>query len=204
VAATKIAKPSMRATQKESTRKRILATARRLFQERGIAEVAMEEIAAGASVGRATVYLHYSGKPALLVDLLVEDWERQARLFERLAAGAEVDRAAIVEWLSRMIAGMRSASESFELHRYTLGVEPRAGQLHREQRKRLAAILGRRFAAFSDSATGRRVEAALIIAELEYFAVAATLEWDAAESESAVGIMANRMLSFIGGPPKAR
>ena len=46
----------------------------------------MDDIASATAVSRATVYLHFPGKPAILQALLEEDWEGQVRLFDRLDA----------------------------------------------------------------------------------------------------------------------
>jgi AcrR family transcriptional regulator len=50
----------------ETTRLAIVAAAGRLFAERGYAATSIEEIAAAAAVGRATVFSSVGGKPELL------------------------------------------------------------------------------------------------------------------------------------------
>jgi AcrR family transcriptional regulator len=54
-----------RAEQGEATRAALIATARRLFTERGFAGVAAEEIVAAAGVTRGALYHHFDGKPGL-------------------------------------------------------------------------------------------------------------------------------------------
>jgi AcrR family transcriptional regulator len=54
-----------RAEQGEATRAALIATARRLFAERGFAGVAAEEIVQAAGVTRGALYHHFDGKPGL-------------------------------------------------------------------------------------------------------------------------------------------
>src|SRR5918999_1742853 len=56
-------------------REKVLAAARRLFEERGVGNVAIDEIAREAGVGKGTVY-HRFGDRAGLVIALVDDEER--------------------------------------------------------------------------------------------------------------------------------
>ena len=57
-------------------RRRVLAAARRLFVERGVANVTMEEVARAAGVGKGTVF-HRFGDRAGLALALVDDRERE-------------------------------------------------------------------------------------------------------------------------------
>ena len=56
----------LRDARAEATRLAIVAAAGRLFAERGYAATSIEEIAAAAGVGRATVFTAVGGKPELL------------------------------------------------------------------------------------------------------------------------------------------
>ena len=56
----------LRRERAEATRFAIAAAAGRLFAERGYAATSIEEIAAAAAVGRATVFSSVGGKPELL------------------------------------------------------------------------------------------------------------------------------------------
>ena len=195
--ATSPSRPSLRTIQKETTRARILATARQLFRDSGIAGVSMDDIASAAEVGRATIYLHYSGKPALLVDLLNEDWERQARLFERLAAEKTIDRAVMSAWLNKVVRGVQGAKDSFVLHRFALSLDDNVGVSHQAHRTRLASILTRRFTAFSDDPVRLKIEGALMVAQLEHLGIASAISWDARETQLAVELLTEALLPLM-------
>lgn len=71
-----------RARKKERTRREIYRTAMKLFSERGYDGVTIEDICAGANVAKATFFLHFANKAALLQEF--NDEITQA-LAERLA-----------------------------------------------------------------------------------------------------------------------
>src|SRR5262245_28177296 len=77
-----------KAAQAKETRHRLEQVARKLFAQRGFAEVSAEEIVASADVTRGALYHHYDGKEGLfeaVVDTLMR--EVHAKL-AKAAAGA--------------------------------------------------------------------------------------------------------------------
>jgi len=61
-----------RRQQADATRRRILASAERLFAAQGYAAVTMEEVAREAGVSLATIYLHFPGRAAIVGALAEE------------------------------------------------------------------------------------------------------------------------------------
>ncbi len=61
-----------RQQQNGSARTAILAAARRRFLHYGYKKTTIDEVAQDAGVGKGTVYLHFSGKDALLLTLVLE------------------------------------------------------------------------------------------------------------------------------------
>ncbi|HEX9069012.1 MAG TPA: helix-turn-helix domain-containing protein [Ktedonobacterales bacterium] len=61
-----------RRNQADATRRRIVVAAARLFAERGFSTVTMEMIASEAGISLATVYLHFSGRAAVVGALAEE------------------------------------------------------------------------------------------------------------------------------------
>src|SRR5690349_15944739 len=93
----------------QRNRDRILATARRLFSERGLS-VGLDEIAHTAEVGVGTVYRHFPTKDALVQELFYEGvdslrvfaetalndsdgWTAFVRVVERIVEATEENRA---------------------------------------------------------------------------------------------------------------
>lgn len=65
-------------------RRRILEAAERLFDERGVGDVTMAEVATAAGVGKATVFRRFGDKATLLDELL---GERERELQQALLSG---------------------------------------------------------------------------------------------------------------------
>ena len=53
-----------------ANRQHILVAARQLFEQRGVEQVTMDEIARAAGVGKGTLYRRYPDKAALVVELM--------------------------------------------------------------------------------------------------------------------------------------
>ena len=69
-----------------ATRQTIINAARRLFREHGFSAVSVGGICAEAAVSRVTFYKHYSGKNALLQEIVTEQKNRVRAEFEALLA----------------------------------------------------------------------------------------------------------------------
>ncbi len=67
-----VLQPAGRAERSDAARnrERILCTARRLFAERGVTQVSMDEIAADAEVGKGTLYRRFGDRAGLALALL--------------------------------------------------------------------------------------------------------------------------------------
>jgi AcrR family transcriptional regulator len=192
------AKPSKRAAYREATRLKLLAVARRIFMTRGVDAVSMDDIAEKAELSRATVYQHFSGMQVLLVNLLGEDWEGRERLFAQLDPGTPPKLKAVTTWLQRIVEGTRRAKGSFEMHRAALVHDDIGSGLHKGHRDRLTRLLFLQLRGESGecASASLRMEAAMIVAEIEYVATAAVTEWPPAETEVAIAKSARRLLDF--------
>jgi AcrR family transcriptional regulator len=86
------------AERTEATRGRLIATARRLFAEKGFAATSTEEILGEAEVSRGALYHHFSTKTDLFQATFeaVED-ELTAKILEVATAGGETDPMRILE-----------------------------------------------------------------------------------------------------------
>src|SRR6476660_3260857 len=92
---------------KQQTRKRIIQSARRLFNRNGFADVSIDEIMGAAGLTRGGFYKHFTGKENLYeaaVQQFIcadrpEPW--QARYVDPTASGAALSRMIVDAYLSR-------------------------------------------------------------------------------------------------------
>ncbi|WP_160154734.1 TetR/AcrR family transcriptional regulator [Microbulbifer sp. ALW1] len=63
-------------TRSELKRQAILLAAKSAFQERGVHNTSMDELAALAEVSKRTVYNHFASKEALIMALMSELWQQ--------------------------------------------------------------------------------------------------------------------------------
>jgi AcrR family transcriptional regulator len=69
-------KPDQRRVRSERTRENILDAALQCYQEQGVNDTAMEDVARQAGVGRATLYRHFSNQDALLTEVMTRNIEQ--------------------------------------------------------------------------------------------------------------------------------
>ncbi len=76
----------------EKTRKRIMAHAERVFRERGIRKVTVEELCAGLAMSKRTFYRHFPDREALVVAIVSERVaDFGPAIIENLTSSARVD-----------------------------------------------------------------------------------------------------------------
>jgi AcrR family transcriptional regulator len=105
VAGTAPAGSSLRQEHRDTTRRRIVAAARKVFAKKGYFKATIEDIIAGAGVSRATLYLHFDSK----LDLLYAAAEKMAAegndAAQRLAVVLiEGDRDDLRAWIESALA----------------------------------------------------------------------------------------------------
>ena len=87
--------PTAREQAKADRRAVLLASAARLFAERGFDRVSMEELGAAAGVSGPAVYRHFASKQAVLAALLIEVSERLHNGGDQVVAAARDDATAL-------------------------------------------------------------------------------------------------------------
>jgi AcrR family transcriptional regulator len=112
-----------RQDQADATQRRILRVAEELFASQGYATVTMEAIAGEAKVAPATLYLHFSGKSAVIAamaenlaaapDLSVDHVLRELNPVEQLRIGAHILRTLNERsWVvADILRGLRGSDE---------------------------------------------------------------------------------------------
>ncbi len=88
----------LNALQKEVTRQKILEAGFRVFAEKTIEPVSMQEVADAAGIGVATVYRYYGGKPALVLAVGAWVWEQYVEQAIRAAEDRNMTAAEELEF----------------------------------------------------------------------------------------------------------
>ncbi len=200
-------KSSLRVAQKDITRRRIRGAARNLFVARPFEDVSMEEVANDAGVGRTTIYFHYPTKNALLLDLLGEDWERQAFIFGRLATAPALDRETLKGWLKKYTDGMRRSRSLFRMYIFALSLHEDFGKMLYAYRERLIGLLGERIPAFTarTGAAASQIRAAAashaMINRIEHYGgIVAAPDTPSEDVEAATEVLLDEFERFIKSP----
>jgi len=81
----------------------ILAATRSLFDERGVAEAQIEDIARAVGINRAIVYRHFTGKEELFALALVGYLDELAAALADAAAGSQAPRARLAALVSTFV-----------------------------------------------------------------------------------------------------
>lgn len=167
---------SLREDQKAMTRQRFLDAGRELFNGQGYTNTSADQIAAAAGASRATFYLHYSGKPALLAEIFQEQHiDPLHQLIDQLGKVDRTDRSGLAAWI-RAYANHYSATRA--LMRSWMQAESHEGA---ELRTLSDTVLQRIVDAIADQVTAAhgnsspipaeesRVRAMVMFAELERY-----------------------------------
>lgn len=132
-----------------STETRILDAARTIFSSKGFFPTSVEEIAEGAQVSRATVYLYYRSKEEILFGLMREDLEHQLDRYRALAGMPRLSLTAVKTWLREFRAAMDERRTSLNLFWVGASIDPQWSEPVRDHRESIIAILGERYPGFS-------------------------------------------------------
>lgn len=196
--------PTLRQAQRAMTRDRLRAGARALFAEKPYLEATIDEIALRSGVARATFYLHYEGKDALVRDLLIEDMLAHRRLYHRLAdLGPNPDIVGLSQWLRRYMKAFSDRRASVSLFNIVIGYNPAFLAEITRQRDALFDDVGQVSEAFRFAPDGegpaRRLRAHLLTFKIEQFCVhAAFAGWPAEVCDLGVVELSQELSAFIG------
>lgn len=194
---------SLRDQQKALTRQRIVRAARGCFLSDGVSGTSFDTIAQRAGVSRATVYLHYASKEALLLAMLEEDWRAQCALYATLPGNA-TQPAAFAEWLRAMVTAYQKQRDFMGLYALVLGQEPALAEQLELQRHRLLRLLGQHFRAFdvdSPASPEQKLEAYLMLGQIEQFCLMAMRADYADIVEPGIALLATRLARFVESRP---
>jgi len=168
-------KKSLRDEQKELTRQRIRRAARTLFFRKGIQTVTCEDIAAEAGIARATLYLYFSNKSEILIELYNQHLYETMRIYTRLAEAKVMTLATLTRWLKDYVDEVRANAPGVNMFHADVSLDVVTHNLLVEHRASVIKVLGERFPALAldrlkSAARKRRYcEADLMIDQIEGF-----------------------------------
>lgn len=181
-----------------------MQAAREMFHDKNYVVATVDDIAARARVGRATFYVHFESKEAVLMEILREDLRRQDALFRRLARSPELNEEALAEWINLHVKGFASRRASVLLFSVIMGLNPEFVSIFNRKREELFAILGATIPAFafvegdaSPETAQRRVEAHLLFFQLSQTSFHLAVQGWQVDADLAVRVLAGNFLSFI-------
>jgi len=164
---------SLREEQRQLTRSRLTQAAREVFAEKNFVIATVDDIAVRARVGRATFYIHFDSKNAVLMEVLREDIGRQNQLFRQLGEGGALDVDAVTNWIRRHSRSFEVRRSSVLLFNLAMGLDPEFIAIFDRYREDLFRLLGERIPAFrfdeadaSPETARRRIEAHLLMFQL--------------------------------------
>jgi len=175
-----------------------------MFHDKNYVVATVDDIAARARVGRATFYVHFESKDAVLMEILREDLRRQEALYRRLARTPALTEDVLVDWVNLHVKGFASRRASVLLFSVVMGLNPEFVALFDRKREELFRILGETIPAFafaegdgSPETAQRRVEAHLLFFELSQTSFHVALQGWQVDVDVATRVLARNFLSFI-------
>ncbi|HLG90444.1 MAG TPA: helix-turn-helix domain-containing protein [Alphaproteobacteria bacterium] len=189
--------------QKQDSREKVLAAAREVFNEMPYALVAVEDIIARAGVSRATFYRHFPSKFAVGKALHDEFWPRLFALYRGLAEMRDSGEQALARWVRTILDFYRSEKTLVVAFQQMMVIEPEfeptVNQISLEVIRTLAASRASLGHLLEKSRRGRsaRVEARLVLEQLDDFLYAAVVHDWMEEVDDGVRVMARNFRRLL-------
>lgn len=196
-------RPSLREEQRALTRSRLRAGARVLFAEKPFYEVTIDEIAARSGVARATFYLHYESKKAVLRDILSDVMAAHRGLYHRLAdLGVDPGVEELAAWLKRYLRAFRDQRAFLALFNLVIGSDPAFLVEITRERDALFDDVGARSPAFAfgegSEGTVRRMGAHLLVFKVEQFCShCVSAGWGTELQDIGIGLLTIELKTFL-------
>lgn len=192
-------RPSMRDEQRRGTTRRIVEAGRECFYARGVSETSIDEIARAAGVGRATLYLHFANKDAILLEILATNMRGVRTIFRQLCEIDQVGIRAVRAWLQYYVQTIRSHGDAMRLFHVGLANDPAARTLVDDHRDRIAGFLAERFPALDQNNGRWRAQLILTLARVDHLASAAAEARPRFDVDAGLEIVANELTAVLDG-----
>lgn len=191
------ARPSIRQAHKDLTRARIADAARTCFYEKGVGETSFEDIAIAAGVRRATVYLHYANKNAILIELLSQNLAEVSDIYGRLAALPRRNVHAVRRWMESYVRAIATHRQAMRLFQIAAAVDDAVRPLIESYREDVVRILGEAFPAFAVRSGRAHTIALLMIVEIDFLADALAQVPPRLDVDATLALIAERLSAML-------
>jgi AcrR family transcriptional regulator len=115
--------PTLRAEQRDLTRRRLRDAALEVFERRGYAAATIDEIAVAAGASRATFYLHFKSKADVIRELVQTMPERDG-IWDALSRLQQPSREEVGAWLRQVVELYDARRAYFLAVEQAITVEP--------------------------------------------------------------------------------
>jgi AcrR family transcriptional regulator len=196
-------RPSLREEHKLVTRARIRKAARICFYRADVRTVSLEDIAVEAGIGRATLYLYYPSKNALLVELIAQSLRATDHIYAQLLQLPTLTFENVRAWLAKYLSDVEKHNGILGLFNGEIVLADEVRILLSEHRARTIAMLGTRYPAFDldsmplDARPRREVEADFAIMLIEQFCGAASRPDFELDKNAAIDFVAERLFVML-------
>lgn len=193
-------RPSLREEQRRLTRRRIAEAARDSFYRDGVADTSVEHIARAAGVSRATLYLHFANKDAILIDLLRSNMRGVRLIFAELCDLDAPTVPAVRKWLGDYVRAIAEHRQALRLFSIGLANDEASRTLIDDHRDAIIGTLATRYPAL-DAAPGSPVHttALFVIARVDHFAAAAVETEPRFDVETGFALVAREVAALLAG-----
>jgi len=197
-------KPNLRLVQKAQTRARILEAALQQFNAVGFYGATIDQIAGAIGASRATFYLHFPDKEAVLKALL-DDYLARAVVQMSRMPGPIPSRQQLNEWMAELVAFYETEHLSIAMISEISAIAPSTSGIQEKSRGAIAGALGRNVAAFAKGAGGeaeveREVTSDSLILHITWAAAAAARRPGSAYAKAALDLAAAHLHQFVSDP----
>src|ERR1700753_3021773 len=158
---------SLREAQREFTRNRLLAAARAAFEEKGDVDVTIEEIVDPAGASRATFYLYFPSKVAILQALMAELDAEGNGILAIFEANPDISVEGLLAWLRKSVEFYETHKLLFRALYQAQIVEPEYANWMEAHVERVVDMWARRGLVPDKSDEDLRVAATLFFAQCE-------------------------------------
>jgi AcrR family transcriptional regulator len=189
--------------QKEDSRQRILDAAKTVLADMPYALMAVEDVIAAAQVSRTTFYRHFDSKFAIFRELHQPFLAALYAVYDELGRRPDPTVGQIAGWLHAFLDFYRTEIILVRAYWNIYSIEPEFTPIAESTSEMICRRLAETLPAFRRSlredgeGMAAKIEARLLLQEINNFGIEAVVRgWDL-DTEMAIGILARRIHGFL-------